>query len=171
MYSDNARVDAYTNFLLGESFEQIAEKLKKNYPKITSVTIRDWAKRENWERKKQLVLNSSIEKANDFARASNVERLRKGTKIEEVLYHKIIDSNLEPKSLEGAAYALTALGKFNQDLELKLTTDSSPLLIVQAMLDIFKDVPQVKKAIEKHWPRIEKSIRLKLSGLEPPIEK
>lgn len=167
MYSANARVEAYTHFLLGDSFEVIADKLKKSYKKISHVTIREWATSENWELKRSIVIKSSIERVESKARDILTTQLDKGTLLEKKLFDSLISETVGLKSTEGGVYAWTALSKFNREVHEKLNSESSPLLVIQLFMEVLNSVPSVKKVIEKNWSKIDKLLNVKLLG-EPP---
>jgi ppGpp synthetase/RelA/SpoT-type nucleotidyltranferase len=40
-------------------------------------------------------------------------------------------------------------------------------MIVQAMLEIFMEIPQVRKVLEQNWSRVQKEIQARIAGDEP----
>jgi len=177
-YNDNVKLRAYTLFLQGQSFEEIARIAKKDFAlkSLKGQTVKAWAEAPDhtgftWE-DHRIRVRASLQKNVDRAAAGNIAELRDKTKtIHQALFDQLIKKKSQKiSSFEGAIYAFKTLSEFLIKLDAKERSDLNPLIIVQMMLEIFREIPQVRKSIEQNWDRIQEGIRLRLEGPEKAIE-
>lgn len=177
-YSDTIKLRAYTLFLQGTAYDEIARNLKDSYhlATLTGGTVRTWAEKqdnqgETWD-DHRIRVRAALQRNADRAAAGNIADLRAKTKtIHQALYDQLIKKKFQKiSSFEGAIYAFKTLSEFLIKLDAKERSELNPLIIVQMMLEIFREIPQVRASIEKNWDRIQEGIRLRLEGTEKAIE-
>lgn len=169
-YNDTHKLRAYTLYLQGISYDKIAEQLRSDFslPRLSGVTIKNWAetadiKGETWEdqrRKVRHILRQNVENVT----ASRMAELQAKTQtIQDSLYESLVGGKSpEIKSFEGAVYAFKTIAEFNLMLCEKHSNEVSPLLMAQAMLEIFQEIPEVKRAIKANWKKIQEEIKARL---------
>jgi len=59
-------------------------------------------------------------------------------------------------------YAFKTISEFTLALESRGNEQMHPLLIVQAMMEVFQEIPEVRRAIKVNWTRIQEEIRTRL---------
>lgn len=171
-YNDSVKLRAYNLFLQSLSYEAIAETIRRefNLNKLSPTTVRNWAEKADagggtWIEYRQNVralMRRNVNEAN-AGRAAEIQS--KAETIQQALFDRIT-SEEAPKvsSMEGGAYAFKTISEFILALDKKNGSDMSPLLVVQAMLEIFKEIPDVRRAIEKHWKYIRDRIDGRMNG-------
>jgi len=169
-YTETIKLRAYTLFLQGMNYEQIAGKLKNDFslPKLRGQTVKGWAEKTDsegntWEDHRVRVRESLRQGAEEAYRSRYAEIRRKAETIADSLYDQLVDG-AQIKSTEGAAYAWKQMAEFAITLGEMEHNRSHPVLIVQAMLDVFREIPAVRKAIQDNWPRIAKEIQARMSA-------
>lgn len=170
-YGDNVKLRAYTLFLQGNSFEEIARSVRKDFALKTlkGQTIKTWAETPDkdgrvWE-DNRIRVRSAMREGVHRAAAGEISEVRNKVKtIHQALYDQLIKKKVQKvSSFEGAVYAFKTLSEFMLKLETKEAASLNPLLIVQAMLEIFREIPQVRKAIEQNWREIQEGISRRIS--------
>lgn len=173
-YSDSVKIRAYALFIQGISYEETARILAKDFSiTITPNTVKNWAE------KKDSRGGSWIDYRDDtrVAARQNVEAVEKtrlvqirdkADTLQEKLYGQLTAENA-PKvgSAEGGMYAWKAVAEFLIKLDQRSQEDVSIVIVVQMMLEIFAEVPEVRNVIKKHWPHIEKEIRIRILHEDP----
>ncbi len=162
-YSDSVKIRAYSMFLQGDSFEAIAKALSQELEKrVSPTTIKNWASKEDSQGKTwhdfrtetRAVATRNVE----IAEQSRIESMASKTR---TLQDKVYEGLLEDfsiKSPEGAIYAFKALGEFELKLNKEIRGDKSTVVIIQTMLDLFCEIPEVGNAVNKHFSKIAKLI-------------
>ena len=170
-YKDTVKLRAYTLYLQGLNFEQIASALKKdfNLPKLRGQTIKSWAEKADddgrtWDEHRNRVRESMRQNAEKAYRTRYAEIRAKAETISEKLYDQILDETVKIKSYEGAIYAFKGISEFVINLSEMEHNSQHPVIIVQAMLEVFREIPAVRKAIKDNWARIAREIQGRLSG-------
>lgn len=171
-YKDTVKLRAYTLYLQGLNFEQIASALKKdfNLPKLRGQTIKSWAEKADddgrtWDEHRSKVRESMRQNAEDAYRTRYAEIRAKAETIQEALFSQLIDEKKASiKSFEGAVYAFKGISEFVINLSEMEHNSQHPVIIVQAMLEVFREIPAVRKAIKDNWARIAREIQGRLSG-------
>lgn len=173
-YSDSVKIRAYALFIQGITYEETARLLSKEFKiKITPNTIKNWAEKKDsrggtwidYRNDTRAVAMQTVE----IAEKSRIVSIRdKVETVTEKIYEQLI-SDAAPKisSMDGGGYALKSLGEFLIKLDQKAQDNMSVVAIIQMMLEIFVEVPDVKKVILQHWPEIEKEIRVRILHQNP----
>lgn len=163
-YSSAIKLRAYTLYLQGDSFEGVAIKIREEFSvKITANTIRLWEEEENWENERQKLGALMRENTQERITTKLTELAEKANIIQETLFKRMMDT-APPKisSMEGVTYAWKTISEFLVTLNQQSTRDMSPIVVVQALLDILGAIPAVRDAIEQNWPQIEKEISARI---------
>jgi HD-GYP domain-containing protein (c-di-GMP phosphodiesterase class II) len=106
------------------------------------------------------------------AAATKLADLRsKSETILEALYNQITAKSPKVKSFEGAVYAFKTISEFSLALDEKNSEQLHPLLVVQAMLEVFQEIPEVRRAIKGNWERIYREIQDRLKMEQAPRER
>lgn len=170
-YKDTVKLRAYTLYLQGLNFEQISSQLKKdfNLPKLRGQTIKSWAEKPDddgrtWDEHRSRVRESMRQNAEESYRTRYAEIRAKAETISEKLYDQLLDETVKIKSYEGAIYAFKGISEFVINLSEMEHNSQHPVIIVQAMLEVFREIPAVRKAIKDNWARIAREIQGRLSG-------
>lgn len=176
-YNETIRLRAYTLYLQGFNFEQIARALKSDFRLKTmkSATIKKWAyeKDENgltWEDHRLRVKKALIKTVNEAYRTRYAELRVKAETIQEALYKQLTSEKIKIKSFEGAVYAFKGISEFVLALSEAEHSKQHPVVIIQTMLEVFKEIPAVRKAIADNWGRIVHEIRERLQSDTIAIE-
>ena len=176
-YSDSVKIRAYSLFLQGYSFEDTAKSLRGEFGvNVSPTTVRNWAEKPGkdgltWDdqrAKVRAVAHRNVE----LAERTRIEQMReKAELIQEKLYNQMMGKKA-PKvgSFDGGVYAFKALAEFIIKTDEKAKGDVSTLAVVQTMLGIFWEIPEVRKALQRHWPRVEKAIKERIMGYEAEEE-
>ncbi len=172
-YKDTVKLRAYTLFLQGMNYEQIAAKLKDyfNLKTLRGQTIKTWAETTDedgysWDDHRSRV-RSSMKETTETAYRNRYSEIRiKAETIQEALYNQMIDEdkNLQVKSFEGAVYAYKTIAEFALNLSEMENNRQHPLIVVQTMLEVFQEIPAVRKAIKDNWKQIAGLIQSRLAG-------
>ena len=175
-HSQTVKLQAYTLFLQGNTYESIADDLKENFSlqSLSPTTVRNWAESEDgqgetWHDHRRKVMNMCRHHVEVQTAGKAAAIRQKAETIQEALYDQITGEKA-PKatSLEGATYAFKTISEFVLSLE-KASENMAPLAIVQSILEIFRDIPEVNQAIEKHWPVIRDEIKKRMSQSQGPV--
>lgn len=159
-YDISVKIRAYNLYLQGTSFDDISSTLCKEFEiSIASTTVRNWADSENWEETRQKIRRNLRESAQDRMVGKMAELATKAETIQESLFNRMINESPKISSAEGAAYAWKTMSEFILKIHSSSQRDTSPLVVVQAMLDIFREIPAVSSAIERNWDRIKQEIQ------------
>jgi len=170
-YKDTIKLRAYTLYLQGLNFEQIASQLRKDFgiAKLRGQTIKSWAEKpdedgKTWEHHRSRVRDALRRSAEEAYKTRYAEIRAKAETIQEALYAQLIDEKAKIKSFEGAVYAFKGISEFVINLSEMEHNNQHPLIIIQAMLEVFQEIPAVRKAIKDNWALIAKEIQGRLSG-------
>ena len=173
-YQDSVKIRAYALFIQGTSYEETARILAKDFKiTITPNTIKNWAEKKDsrggtwidYRRDTRAVAMQTVE----VAEKSRIVSIRdKAQILTEKIYDQLVGEAV-PKisSYDGGAYAFKSIADFMLKLDQKTQENTSVVSIIQMMLDIFGEVPDVRKIIVKHWPEIEKEIRIRILHENP----
>lgn len=173
-YQDSVKIRAYALFIQGKSYEETARILAKDFQiTITPNTIKNWAEKKDsrggtwidYRTDTRAVAMQTVE----VVEKNRLIKIRdKADTLQEKLYNQLTAENA-PKvgSSEGGLYAWKAVAEFLIKLDQKSQEDVSIVAVVQMMLEIFAEVPEVRKVIQKHWPAIEKEIRIRILHENP----
>lgn len=169
-YKETVKLRAYTLYLQGMNFEQIAKQLKKdfNLPKLGGQTVAMWAEKpdssgQTWDEHRERVRTAMRQNAEEAYKTRYAEIRMKAETIQEALYDQIVGENAKIKSFEGAVYAFKGISEFVINLSEAEHNNQHPVVIVQAMLEVFREIPAVKKAIKDNWAKIARGIQARLS--------
>jgi len=173
-YRDFVKIRAYSIFIQGTTYEETARILSRDFSiKIAPNTIKNWAEKKDsrgctWidyraeTRAVAMRTVETVEKNRVVSIRDKVETLT------EKMYDQLTgDGAPRVRSMDGGSYALKNLYDFLLKLDQKTQENMSVVAIIQMMIDIFTGVPEVKKAILKHWPEIEKEIRIRILHQSP----
>jgi hypothetical protein len=171
-YKDTIKLRAYTLYLQGLNFEQIATQLRKDFGLTTlrGQTIKSWAEKpdedgKTWEYHRSRVRDALRQSAEKAYKTKYAEIRAKAETIQEALYAQLIDEKkAQIKSFEGAVYAFKGISEFVINLSEMEQNNQHPLVIIQAMLEVFQEIPAVRKAIKDNWAHIAKEIKNRLYG-------
>ncbi len=169
-YNDSVKFNAYSLYLQGLSYDDIATRVKTEMglAKLRGATIRAWAEKsdekgETWEDYRTKVRAVMRRNVDDVAASKLTELQTKTETILEALYAQITATKSPKiKSFEGAVYAFKTISEFSLALDEKNRDHLHPLLIVQAMLEVFQEIPDVRRAIKTNWERIYREIQERL---------
>lgn len=171
-YTDTIKLRAYTLYLEGLNYEQIAARLKELFalPKLKGQTVKLWAEKadtagETWETSRARVRESLRRGAENAVKSKLTELREKTETIQEAIYNQLVDekAKVSVKSFEGAVYAFKTIAEFGINLEKMERDHLHPMLIIQAMLEVFQEIPAVRKVIKENWGAIKKGIMERLS--------
>jgi hypothetical protein len=176
-YSDSVKIRAYRLYLQGMPYEETARVLRKEFGiSISAGTIRNWAETKDsrgmtWEEQRSAV-RSMVQRNIEVSGAARLSEMREkvGT-IQEKLYEQLV-SKKAPKigSFEGAVYAFRTIADFGVKLDQKASEEINVLVVIQTMLEIFAEVPEIRKVIQKYWKHVESEIRVRIMHEEPAAE-
>jgi hypothetical protein len=176
-YSDSVKIRAYSLFIQGTAHEEIARILRKEFGiTISAGTVRNWAETKDsrgmtWEEQRSAI-RSTVQHNIEVSGAARLSEIREkvGT-IQEKLYEQLI-SKKAPKigSFEGAVYAFRTIADFGVKLDQKASEEINVLVVIQTMLEIFAEVPEIRKVIQKHWKHVENEIKVRIMHEEPVAE-
>jgi len=165
-YQDHIKIRAYTLFLNGTSFEETAKILSKDFKiSISANTIKNWSEKKDGKGLSWVDYRLDIRgSARQIIETKEVNRLAavrdKTYMLAEKLYEQLISDNAPKlKSPEGGAYAYKTIVEYSLKLCEKTQGGKEIAVIIQMVMDIFSEVPEVRKAIMKHWKHIEKEMR------------
>lgn len=173
-YRDSVKIRAYALFIQGITYEETARLLSREFSiKITPNTIKNWAEKKDsrggtwidYRNETRLVARETVE----VAEKSRIVAIRdKAETLTEKIYNQLT-GEAAPKisSMDGGSYAFKSLAEFLLKLDQKTQENMSVVAVIQMMLEIFAEVPEVKKAIFKYWPAIEKEIRIRILHQSP----
>ena len=173
-YPDSIKIRAYAFVVQGISYEESARKIIKEYGvKISANTIKNWAEKKDihgrtWKDYRDDTRAVAMQTVNAVEKSRLVKMRDKADTLQEKLYEQLT-AKTAPKvgSAEGGMYAWKAVAEFLMKLDQKSQENVSIVMVVQTMLEIFAGVPDVKKAIQKHWQLIEKEIRIRILHENP----
>ena len=176
-YQDHVKIKAYTLFINGTSFEEIAKTLSKSFKiAITANTIKNWSEKKDRKGLSWADYRTDIrEVAKQTIDAQEKNRIvaarDKVDTLTEKLYTRLVEeSAMKVSSYDGGMYALRTFLDFGIKLDEKTQGKTDGLAIIQMVLDIFYEVPEVRKSIQKHWKHIEKEIRIRILHENPDLE-
>lgn len=176
-YNDTIKLRAYTLYLQGASFEAIARQIKQDFKLKTlkSTTIKKWAQERGedgltWEEHRARVKRALMRTVNEAYRTKYAELRIKAETIQEALYKQLTSEKIKIKSFEGAVYAFKGISEFVLTLSEAEHNKQHPVVIIQTMLEVFREIPAVRKAIQDNWPRIVREIRERLQSDSLQIE-
>lgn len=170
-HNDKVKLRALALYLQSKNYEDIARILKQEFTlkTLSANSVRRWAEEKDdsgatWEdtRKRiQVIMRQNVE---DATADLLTDISMKSKTILGSLYDQMIGETAPGvKSLEGAAYAFKTMAEFIIKLDAHQKAELNPFMIVQVMLEIFSEIPAVKKAIEAHWPKITGEIRTRIA--------
>jgi len=173
-YSDSVKIRAYALFIQGVTYEETARLLSKDFKiKITPNTIKNWAEKKDshggtwidYRTETRAVAMQTVE----AAEKNRIVAIRdKAETLTEKIFDQLVgDAAPKISSMDGGSYAFKSLADFMLKLDQKTQQDMSVVAIIQMMLEIFAEVPEVRKVIHKHWPEIEKEIRIRILHQNP----
>ncbi|MBN2157911.1 MAG: hypothetical protein JW807_00845 [Spirochaetes bacterium] len=175
-YNDTIKLRAYTMYLQGASYEEIARDLRKSFgeKKLKGTTVRSWAEKpddrgETWEDHRNRVKAVMRRNAEDAAATKLADIRAKSETILEKLYKQLTERSPKVKSFEGAVYAFKTISEFSLALDDKNREQLHPLLVVQAMLEVFQEIPEVRRVIKTNWERIYIEIQERLKIEKKPV--
>ncbi len=173
-YSDSIKIKAYALVIQGTTYEETARVISREFGvKITPNTIKNWAEKKDVHGRSWLdYRNETRAVAMQTVEAREKNRILTIRDKAEILTEKIYDQltgKAAPKisSMDGGSYAFKSLSEFMLKLDQKSQENVSIVMVVQLMLEIFAKVPDVKKAIQKHWQKIEKEISVRILHENP----
>jgi hypothetical protein len=158
-------------YLQGSGYEDIARSLRHDFgeKKLKGTTVRAWAEKpddkgDTWEDHRNRVKAVMRRNIEEMAATRLSELKSKTETILESLYTQMTTKVPKIKSFEGAIYAFKTISEFSLVLDDKNRDQLHPLIVVQAMLEVFQEIPEVRRAIKTNWGRIYNEIqdRLKL---------
>lgn len=173
-FRDAIKIRAYALFLQGITYEETARILAKDFKiKITPNTIKNWAEKKDsrggcwidYRTETRAVAMQTVE----VTEQSRIVSVRdKAAHLSEILYDKLVaEAGPKVSSFDGGSYAYKNLTEFVLKLDQKTQENMSVVAIIQMMLEIFAEVPEVRQVIKKHWPAIEKEIRVRILHQNP----
>jgi hypothetical protein len=173
-YQDHIKIRAYTLYINGTSFEETAKTLSKDFKiSITANTIKNWSEKKDargfsWEDYRSEIRTIARQTVETAEKNRLVSIRDKTETLVESLYDRMT-GDAAPKlgSFDGGSYAFRSLSEFLLKLDEKTQAGMSEIAIIQMVLDIFSGVPDVAKAINKHWKHIEKEIRIRILQESP----
>lgn len=174
-HSEKIKLRAFALFLQFKNFEEIARTIKSEYalPKLSANTVRRWSEEaeagEAWEdirKRVALIMRRNVEGATtDMV----CEIKTKSQLLAERLYDQLMAENgPKVKSVEGGMYAYKTLAEFVIKLQAHENMNVSPFVIVQTLLEIFNEIPRVRKAIEANWEAITEQVRARIAVVGEP---
>ncbi|MCL2154173.1 MAG: hypothetical protein FWH53_00770 [Leptospirales bacterium] len=173
-YNDNVKIRAYSLFIQGTSYEEAARLLSKDFAiSITPNTIKNWAEKKDkrgfsWADYRSDIRDVARQTVESVEKNRLVEIRDKTRTLVDSFYDQIVDdAALKVSSKDGALYAFKTLADFELKLEEKTKENMSVLVIIQMVLEIFSEVPDVKRVIQKYWKQIEKEIRIRVLHENP----
>lgn len=173
-YPDFIKIRAYSLVIQGTSYEETARKLTKEYGvKITPNTVKNWAEKKDarggsWKDYRDETRAVAMQTVEAREKNRIISIRDKAATLTEKIYDQLTgDAAPKLSSLDGGTYAFKSLSEFMLKLDQKSQENISIIMVVQIMLEIFSEVPDVKKAIQKHWQLIEKEIRLRILHENP----
>jgi len=172
MYPSSVKTRARNLYIVkGMSCEAIANLLKKEYPKISSNTVRKWSEEKikgqrTWVDEKNSVEVDVVERVHE-ATVSRITEIRSKTRIlTEETFKRLIDKNAPgAKSWEGLVYAFKAIAGLEVQLakeEEGAANNLSPAQVIQIILSIFQSIPSVRREIEANWKVISERMHQQL---------
>lgn len=168
-YNDTIKLRAYSMYLQGSGYEDIARTLRDEYgeKKLKGSTVRAWAEKpddkgDTWADHRNRVKAVMRRNVEDMATTRIAELKSKTETILESLYMQMTTKVPKIKSFEGAIYAFKTISEFSLALDDKNRDQIHPLLVVQAMLEVFQEIPEVRRAIKTNWERIYNEIQDRL---------
>lgn len=173
-YQDFIKIRAYALFLQGINYEETARQLARDFKiKITPNTIKNWAEKKDsrggsWLDYRNETRSVAMQ-AVEVAEQSRIVKIRdKAETLTEKIYENLT-GEAAPKisSMDGGSYAFKSLAEFLLKLDQKTQENMSVVAIIQMVLNIFTEVPEVGKVINKHWLEIEKEIRIRILHQDP----
>jgi hypothetical protein len=173
-YPDYIKIRAYALFIQGNTYEETARLLAKEFKvKITPNTIKNWAEKKDshggswidYRNDTRAVAMQTVE----VAETSRIVKIRdKAETLTEKIYDQLTgDAAPKISSMDGGSYAFKSLSEFLLKLDQKTQENMSVVSIIQMVLEIFAEVPEVRKIIQKHWASIEKEIRIRILHQDP----
>lgn len=171
-HSEEIKLRGLALFLQFKNFEEIARLLKDEYsmPKLSANTVRRWAEAADsagmtWEDIRKRVVSVMRRNVEEKTADMLAEIKEKSKTIEQRLYDQLVKKSAPKiKSFEGAVYAFKTLAEFNIKLEAHQNASVSPFVIVQTLLEIFNEIPRVRKAIEANWDTITEQVRMRITA-------
>lgn len=169
-YNDGVKLTAYTFYLQGLAFEEVARKTRAVH-KLKSLkgqTVESWADDGGWEKMREGV-RTQVRKYHEEEATSLLSQLSvKSETIMATLYEQLTEK-AAPKisSYEGAVYAFRAMADLLLSLDKKRGETIQPIMVVHTLLEVFQEIPQIREAIKKHWPKIQAAISSRI-GLPMP---
>lgn len=160
-YNDGVKLTAYTFYLQGLGFEEVARKTRAAHKLRTlkGQTVESWSKSGGWDSLRDEVRNK-VRKFHDKEAESLLSQMQlKSETIMESLYEQLTaESAPKISSYEGAVYAFKNISEFLLTLDKRKGETMQPLVIVQTLLEVFQHIPSIRNEIKKHWPKIQKEI-------------
>lgn len=170
-YSDNIKSKAFMLYAQGFSFAEIAARLKgeEGASKLTKGAIRRWAEKPDdlgrtWKDRKRDISLLVQESETEAAVRQRKELVKDSGNILSEIMDEIRSGSLEFKTKDAAIYAFKALADWQAktlDKDSK-AGDMGALGVIQTMLEIFAEVPDVRAAVQLHWPHIEREIKKRI---------
>jgi len=173
-YQDSVKIRAYALFIQGITYEETARLLAREFSiTITPNTIKNWAEKKDsrggtwidYRTETRAVAMQTVE----VVEKNRMVAIRdKAETLTEKIYEQLTGA-AAPKisSMDGGSYAFKSLSEFLLKLDQKTQEDMSVVTIIQMVLEIFAEVPEVSRIIQKHWPAIEKEIRIRILHQNP----
>lgn len=177
-YSDLIKIRAYALFIQGISYEEIARQITDEFgKKLSAGTVRKWAEAADakgftwidYRQETRVIARQSIE-----AREQNrlVAVRDKAVFVMDKIYDKLSDDKAAPKisSFDGGAYAFKTIAEFALKLDDKAASQPDIIFVIQTVLDIFAEIPEVRDVIQANWALVEKEIRIRILHENPEKE-
>lgn len=164
-YNDGIKLTAYTLYLQGLTYEEVARKTRSVHKLKTlkGQTVEAWAEAGKWEAKRDEVRNQ-VRKHHEHEAAGLLGELHlKSETILESLYAQLTAASA-PKisSYEGAVYAFKGISEFLLALDKRKGESIQPIMVVQTLLEVLQNIPSVRNEIKKNWPKIQKEISARI---------
>lgn len=164
-YDDMAKDKAFRLFVIGKSITEIAKELKSEWPTVSKSTVAKWAKEKDargltWGERRMQITVARDENLDSRLSADRKNILKQSIALKEDLYTKMASANV--KTLEGAIFAFDKISKFILELSEADKKNPHPMEVVHALMEVFREIPEVREVIEKHWDSIQRNIAMRL---------
>jgi len=173
-YNDNVKIKAYSLFIQGTSYEETARILSKDFAiSVRANTIKNWSEKKDimgytWADYRADIRNVARQTVESAEKNRLVAIRDKAQTLAESLYDQLTaDAAPKVTSAEGGVYAFKSISDFMLKLDAKTQGNMNVVVVIQMVIDIFGEVPEVKSVILKHWKKIEKEIRVRILHENP----
>ena len=164
-YDDMAKEKAFRLYVIGKSITEIAKELKSDWPTVSKSTVAKWAKEKDvrglsWDERRTQI---AVARNNTTDSKLSVDRkkiMEQSMHIKEIIFEKMQTADV--KTLEGATFAFDKISRTILELSEAEMKNPHPMEVAQALMEAFREIPEVSEVIEKHWDEIQRNLALRL---------